>query len=343
MDNDRGDVNQQTMASLPGSKRRTYATWFFLAINLLVWVAMEAKGGSENQDVLLDFGAMFGPLIAGGEYWRLFTAMFLHVGRMHLIFNGLGLLIFGRLTERIFGLSRFVIIYILGGLLGSVASYAFNADAIGAGASGAIMGILGALATFYLIRRKTLGNVGRHNFIGLMVIAGFNLIFGLTSDGIDNWAHMGGLAGGILLGLALAPNYRRVNEGLFGGSFRFVDTTSLAKRWWVVPVALAVLALGARVATTGASDVALAHTHVIQAERHLNDKDYDKALEEIAQAVELNSSSGPALYIRGKIMAELGNTPQAITDLSASLRLDMSPEDRSDAIFTLVSLRRARR
>lgn len=324
---------------LPQWNRRAYATWLLLALNLLVWVAMELKGGSQNQGVLLAFGAMFGPLIASGEYWRLFTAMFLHVGAMHLIFNGLGLLIFGKLAERTFGLSRFVIIYLLAGLSGSVASYAFNDIAIGAGASGAIFGILGALAAFYLVRRDTLGKMGRQNLVGLLMIAAFNLILGFIVEGIDNWAHMGGLVGGFLLGLAFAPNYQTLSKGFFGRSSRIVDTSSLAKRWWVVPLALVVLAVGARVATSGASDVALAHTHVVQAEKYLKEQDYGEAMKEIERAIEMDSSNGEAFYIRGKIMAELGNTAQAITDLSASLRLGTDPESRSDAIGTLVSLR----
>lgn len=343
LENGEGEAYSRRAVLLPGWNRRTYATWVFLAINLVVWIAMEARGGSQDQEVLLAFGAMYGPLIAGGEYWRLFTAMFLHVGALHLIFNGVGLLIFGKMAERIFGLRRFVIIYLVAGLSGSVASYAFNDVAIGAGASGAIMGILGALGAFYLVRRNTLGNMGKQNLVGLLVIAAFNLIFGFTVAGIDNWAHMGGLLGGILMGLALAPKYRAESSGLLGGQSRIVDTTSLARRWWVIPLALAVLVLGARVATSGASDVALAQAHVMEAEEYLNDQIYDKALEEIERAVELDSSSGPAFYIRGKIMVELGNTSQAITDLSASLRLGMDPESRSDAIGTLVGLRGTRR
>ena len=105
----------------PDKSGRPVVTWALLAVNILVWIATEIAGGSEDTQVLLDFGAMFGPTIANGEYWRLFTAMFLHVGLMHLLFNGLALLIFGQVVERTYGHLQFVIIYVLAGLAGSVA------------------------------------------------------------------------------------------------------------------------------------------------------------------------------------------------------------------------------
>ena len=207
----------QSGFSLPGADRRPVVTWALLAINLVVWGATMLAGGSQNTDVLLRFGAMYGPFIATGDYWRLFTAMFLHIGIPHLLFNSFGLLVFGSLVERIYGPIRFVTIYILAGLAGSVASYSFNMLSIGAGASGAIFGVLGALAAFFFARRDMLGAMGRQNLLGLVIIAAFNLIFGFVTPGIDNWAHMGGLLGGVLIGLALAPYYRAVDvDALFG-------------------------------------------------------------------------------------------------------------------------------
>ena len=343
MNNDQPNTSPRGSDQSPGWNRRTYATWFLIAINLLVWIAMEANGGSEDPEVLLNFGAMFGPFIAGGEYWRLFTPMFLHIGKMHLIFNGLGLLIFGNIAERIFGLYRFVILYLLAGLAGSFASFAFNDAVVGAGASGAIMGILGAVAAFYFIRRNTLGEGERQNFKGLLIIAGFNIILGFTIQGIDNWAHMGGLAGGFVIGMVLAPNYQRVSGGILGSSFRIVDTNSLYKRWWVVPLALVVLVVGVRMATALASDETQAHSHVMQAERLLDEQQYMEALDEISIAFGLDGLSGYAYYVRGKIMAEQGNTPQAIRDFGSSLRLGLDSETRIDAIGTMINLRSGRR
>lgn len=348
MNMNRGEAPPQERDLLPGWDRRTYATWFLLTVNVLVWLAMESRGGSQDQQVLLSFGAMFGPLIASGEYWRLFTAMFLHIGPMHLAFNGLGLLIFGKLAERIFGLSRFLIVYVFAGLTGSIASFAFNDTAIGAGASGAIMGVLGALAAFYLVRRDKIGRIASPRIIRilvafLVVIFAAEFVFGSIIESIDTWAHTGGLIAGLALGLVLAPNYLKVPDGMFSGSTRIVDNNPLIRRWWVIPVALAVLVVATSVATTQASDEAQAHAHATKAEKHLAELEYAEALDEIALAFERDAFSGYAHYVRGKILAEQGYTARAISDLSSSLRLGLDPESQNDAISTLVSLRGGRR
>ena len=273
--------------SLPGSNRKPVLTYALIAVNVLIWLAMEfegrSRGGSENPEVLLQFGAMFGPLIAAGEYWRLFTAMFLHVGVLHLAFNGFGLFIFGRMVEGIYGPIRFAIIYVLAGLFGSVASYLLNSIAIGAGASGAIFGVLGALAAFFLARREELGEAGRQNLMGLLVIAGINLVFGFSQPGIDNWAHMGGLAAGFALGMTLAPNYRLVND-VFGMGGRFVDVNTIARSFWVVPVAVALL-FGATL--LGNSRMPDAQSHIDKAEQHFQEGDVEASLSELRAALEV--------------------------------------------------------
>lgn len=238
--------------------------------------------------MLLQFGAMFGPLIASGEYWRLFTAMFLHVGLLHLAFNGFGLLIFGRMVEGIFGPVRFAIIYVLAGLFGSVASYLLNSIAIGAGASGAIFGVLGALAAFFLARRKELGEAGRQNLMGLLVIAAINLVFGFSQQGIDNWAHMGGMVAGFALGMTLAPNYRLVDD-VFGMGGRVVNVNAMARSFWVVPVAVALL-FGATL--LGNSRMPDARSHIESAERHLLNGDRDATVRELRAAIEAATKTG---------------------------------------------------
>ncbi len=287
-----GGPGRQAGGSLPGTGRRPLVTYTLLAINVVVWLAMEfegrSRGGSENSDVLLQFGAMVGPLIAGGEYWRLFTAMFLHVGILHLAFNGFGLLIFGRIVEGIYGPVRFALIYLLAGLFGSVASYLLNSIAIGAGASGAIFGVLGALAAFFVARREMLGEMGRQNLTGLAVIAAFNLFFGFTQPGIDNWAHMGGLAAGFAIGMAFAPNNRLVGD-TFGFGGRMVDVNSLARRFWVVPIAVVLLFGGTALGNSRMPD---ARSHIESAERHLLNGDREATLKELRAAIEAAAKTG---------------------------------------------------
>ena len=125
-----------------------------------MFVVETALGGSTQTDVLVRLGAKVTPLVAAGEYWRLFTSMFLHIGVAHLFFNGYALLVVGTELERLLGWGRFLAIYLLSGLLGSLASYAFSAN-LSAGASGAIFGLIGALGAFFFLHRERLGSWGR--------------------------------------------------------------------------------------------------------------------------------------------------------------------------------------
>ena len=329
--------------ALPGADSKVFVTWLLLAINIAVWLLMQFVGGFFNNDVdlLLRFGAMFGPLIAAGEYWRLFTAMFLHAGILHLFLNGFALFIFGRLVEGVYGNLRFTLIYLLAGLAGGVLSYMFNRTAIAVGASGAIFGILGAFAAYFVVHRHALGEMGRQNLTGLAVIAAINLAIGLAIPGIDNWAHFGGLVGGFVMGFALAPRYTYELIGTpYGVVRRIIGRRSIGIRWLSVPT-FAALLLGL-VWMSGDVDLNDAEQSLyleIRAERLLEMGDYDGALQNAERAIDMNPRSARALLVRGKIMAQIGSTDRAKSDISASLRLPgLSPTQRDDAISLLVSL-----
>ncbi|MCH8222941.1 MAG: rhomboid family intramembrane serine protease [Chloroflexi bacterium] len=183
----------------------TPVTWILLVVNLMVWAGLELSGGSTSVPNLLRWGAKFGPAIADGEYWRLFTPMFLHIGFAHLLTNSLGLIIFGRLVERYFGSLNFLLIYLLAGVFGNIASYAALSNGVGAGASGAVFGIIGAYGSFLFRNRSTTGSMAQSTLGGLGIIVGINLIFGFSVSGIDNWAHIGGLVGGFLIAYGIVP------------------------------------------------------------------------------------------------------------------------------------------
>jgi rhomboid protease GluP len=186
-----------------------------LACNLLVFVAMVVYGmvaygdldGSTNSEVLMTFGMKVNFLVAQGEIWRLFTAMFLHIGVLHLLSNLYALYSLGPLVEGYFGHRRFLIIYLLGGLFGSVASYAFS-DASSAGASGAIFALIGALTLYFFYYRDYFGARGQQMMQNMLMVIIVNLIFGLSVPFIDNWGHIGGLVGGVLLAFGIMPRYR---------------------------------------------------------------------------------------------------------------------------------------
>ena len=322
----------------PDKSGRPVVTWALLAVNILVWIATEIAGGSEDTQVLLDFGAMFGPIIANGEYWRLFTAMFLHVGLMHLLFNGLALLIFGQVVERTYGHLQFAIIYVLAGLAGSVASYLLSSIAVGAGASGAIFGVLGALAAFFVARRDILGEMGRQNLSGILIISGINLFFGFATPGIDNWAHMGGFVAGFALGLALAPQYQSMVSHS-GVLYSVAGSNVLVRRLWVLPVAVIILLAGTWLATATLPDNPL--THVYNAERHFGQQRYEEAVEDIQRAVQLNPLEGRAYYVRGKILVEMGDPDAARVELYKSIALagqagDRDTKDDASKLLTFI-------
>ena len=325
---------------MPGANRRPYVTWVLLAANALIWVATEQAGGSEDSEVLLGFGAMYGPLIATGEYWRLFTAMFLHVGLTHLAINSVGLLILGVQVERLFGHYRFAAIYLLAGLAGSVASFAFNSIGIAAGASGAIFGVLGALVAFFVVRRDTMGEMGRQTLTGLMVLLAINLFYGFASPGIDNFAHVGGFVAGFGLGIAFAPQYRPVSN-IFGMVERIRDANSLSRRWWVLPLAAALLVLGTALAVVSARDnpITRSITHVQKARQLLVDGQTSSAFDELAQAIEINPFSGESYLVRARLWASLGDSQRAISDAGRAIRFGLDAGDRREAIALMIRLR----
>lgn len=208
---------------------------------VVVWLFMELAGGSANSQVLVRFGANYGPFILEGETWRLFTSMFLHIGLTHLAFNTYALFIFGLETERLFGPDRFIITYILAGLFGSLASFASRGpNVLSAGASGAIFGVIGMSLAYFLLHRQTFGHFGRQRMMNLLLIIGINLVFGFTVPGIDNLAHLGGLVAGFVIGYGLAPRYQVINRHTL--TPRVVDTVSLWNRWWVPGLAIIILA-----------------------------------------------------------------------------------------------------
>ena len=132
-------------------ERNPIVTLSILLIIVSIAILIHFDEGSSNPETLLTFGAMYMPLISEGEYWRLFTAMFIHIGWMHSIRNSIALFVYGIYSEGAYGHVRFIALYIISGLTGSVASYMFNdTNTISAGASGAVFGLLGALIVFSL-------------------------------------------------------------------------------------------------------------------------------------------------------------------------------------------------
>ncbi|MFE8695442.1 rhomboid family intramembrane serine protease [Cytobacillus sp. FJAT-53684] len=173
---------------------KPFFTYLFIIIQVAVFLFLEWKGSSTDTSTLIKYGAKFNPLILEGEWWRFFTPVFLHIGLMHLLMNTLSLFYLGTAVERIYGRGRFLLIYLIAGFGGSLASFIFS-PTLSAGASGAIFGCFGALLYFGVIYPKLFFRTMGFNII---IVLGINLVFGFSMPGIDNAGHMGGLVAGFL-------------------------------------------------------------------------------------------------------------------------------------------------
>nr|WP_253288643.1 rhomboid family intramembrane serine protease [Blautia sp. MSJ-19] len=176
-----------------------------LLVNILVFLAVEFTGSSQNTMHMLDCGAAYTPMIIqNGEIYRLFTCMFLHFGIEHLANNMLVLFVLGSRLERVIGKIRFLLIYLLGGLLGNVISLYLELRtqefAVSAGASGAVFAVMGAMIYVVIRNRGWLGDLSMKQ---ILIMAAFSLYFGFTSTGVDNVAHVGGMVSGFLLAILL--------------------------------------------------------------------------------------------------------------------------------------------
>ena len=185
--------------------KKPIITVSLIIINVIVFILMYIFGkGSQDAFTLIKFGAFQKELILGGEYYRLITSAFLHIGIFHLLFNCYALYVIGRQLESFLGKIKFLIIYLVSALCGSLMSMIFPIS-ISAGASGAIFGLLGSLLYFGYNYRVYLGTVLKSQIIPLILI---NLIFGFMVSGINNAAHIGGLIGGILITMSLGIKYK---------------------------------------------------------------------------------------------------------------------------------------
>lgn len=196
------------------SYKQPIVTYIIMAICIILFILMKLSGGSTNSQTLLKYGANLDVLVKNGEYYRLFTCIFLHIGIMHLLCNLYSLYVIGREVENLFGKIKYIIIFILSGIFGSIMSLAFTHNTISAGASGAIFGLLGALLYFGMHYRTYLGEAIKRSIIPIIVV---NLIIGFFAEGIDLAAHIGGLVGGVLVAMMVGvPDKSKIKDIING-------------------------------------------------------------------------------------------------------------------------------
>lgn len=200
-----------SMGNVAGSRRMvrgrmpSIMNLIIILVNIVVFLILSLGGDTNDAVYVADHGGMYPPyVIRYGEWWRLFTSMFLHFGITHLANNMFLLFFTGDRLERAVGKVRYLIIYLGSGLCGGILSFVAMMNtgnlAVSAGASGAIFGVIGALLWIVIRNRGRLEGLTTR---GLVMMAALSLYFGFTSTGVDNWCHVGGLIGGFLLSLLL--------------------------------------------------------------------------------------------------------------------------------------------
>jgi membrane associated rhomboid family serine protease len=208
-----------------------YITWALVAANVVVFLADGLLSQFATFDLmgfggpLVEAGAVFGPSVAAGEWWRLITSAFLHLGLLHLAFNMYALWLFGPIMEQLYGHVEFALIYVLCALGGSVLTILLQPESAAAGASGAIFGLFGLAFVVSRRRHLILGPQARAiiSQVGTLLVLNLFITF-IAADRISWTGHVGGLLVGALLGLLLAPRHAPT----MGGMWRGTDGTPLA-------------------------------------------------------------------------------------------------------------------
>lgn len=182
-------------------KKRAYVNITIIVVNVLYFLFLELKGPTEDLDLLKQYGAMYAPLVVEqGEYYRIFTSMFIHIGFSHLLNNMIILFVLGDNLERALGEIKYFIFYFACGaganIISMLISIQSNRLTVSAGASGAIFGVIGGLIYAVAVNKGRLEDLSSRQLIMLVICS---LYYGFTGTGVDNAAHISGLILGILL------------------------------------------------------------------------------------------------------------------------------------------------
>ncbi len=205
-----------------------------IIINVVYFIVMSIAGGSinatYNTGILIRFGVLQGDFVfQNGQWYRIITSMFIHIGFLHIFFNMYALYFLGNIVETLFGKERFLLIYFFSGVLGNIISLFFYHNTMSAGASGAIFGLSGFLLVYGLYRKDTVLNLKSFATSSILPFVIFNVIFGfIPNSHINNAAHLGGLLGGAIFAFFLSPHER----------FSYKRESTFIKVLWIVIVSI---------------------------------------------------------------------------------------------------------
>ncbi len=203
-----------------------YVTYTIMGITIFIYLLQMAAQTFLDVDLPGIYGMKVNELIAAGEIWRLFTPMLLHGSILHILFNMYALRALGPSLEQHYGHGRFLMLYILAGFAGNVASFALSANP-SLGASTSLFGLFGAEGVFLYHNRDLFGERAKAGLNQILRLAVLNLVISLA-PGIDMWGHIGGLAGGVLFAWFAGPVLKL--EGIFP-AYSIQDRREPASVW----------------------------------------------------------------------------------------------------------------
>lgn len=198
------------MNNLSQAIKQSPVTSILIAICILVFLGMTITGGSTNTNVLVAWGAKFTPLIRQGQWWRLISAGFIHIGFQHLLINVVSLYFIGMYIENIMGHYQMLLIYLVSVLTGNLVSAVWVPTSISAGASTGIFGLFGAFILLGVAYRdnQAIRLLARQ----FLILVAFNIVADLLMPGVDLAGHLGGLIGGFLMAAILgAPRLGKIS------------------------------------------------------------------------------------------------------------------------------------
>jgi rhomboid protease GluP len=294
-----------------------HVTIALVALNVLVFIAMAVSGVGLFEPAgtdVLKWGGNYRVYTLTGQWWRLLTNVFVHIGLIHLLFNMYALFMVGRYLEPLLGKVKFAVAYLCTGILASVVSIAWSGDRVSAGASGAIFGLYGLflalLTTSYLSKQVRNGML---QSIGIFVV--YNLLYGMKS-GIDNAAHVGGLVSGFVAGylfylLTLKPQQVSYARSLLAAGILLLGTLAAA---------------GGYVAVAGKSD-AVVYQQALERFEEVE----DRVLNQLRRSDSLPGEAARAALVKDSILPGCRALEKEIT-ATAGLKLP-AEEQRKRALL----------
>ena len=291
-----------------GSESTITLNHVIFGANIAVFLAMVLAQGSIDDfsgQLSAKYGANYGPWTLSGDWWRLFTYMFLHGGVLHIVMNMWCLWNIGGLCEALYGRWTYAAIYVITGVAGGIASIGWNPGVLTVGASGALFGLTGALiASFYLGEFSLSGISLKGTLSSLLFFAGFSLFLGSTIPGIDNACHVGGLLSGLIIGGLIAVAAPRRD----------------ARRLGVVAL-VALLVAGS---AFGVEKWRGGPYRMARAMRSLSDRDPEQAIEQLRALVRQQPNVPQGHYALAEALFSQNHYPEAETEFRRALQLQPS-------------------